>query len=76
MLSFSSRHCFSILVVLGVSYIGDLVPLYEICFFHMTNKHIIDVMMIVITDDTMTLTGTATVCDLIVITINNKVMFT
>ena len=64
MLSFSSRHCFSALVVLGVSYVGDLVPLYDICFFH---KHINDVMMIVITDDSMTLTGTATGCGLNVI---------
>ena len=74
MLSFSSRQCFSVLAVLGVSYIGDLVPLYDICFFHMTNKHISDVMMIAITDDIMTLSGTATMCGLNVI--NNKLMFT
>ena len=55
MLFFSSRHCSSMLVVLEVSYIGDLVPLYDICFFHMTNKY--DVLMIAITDDTMTLNG-------------------
>ena len=53
---------------------GDLVPLYDICFFHMTNKHIIDVLMIPITDDSMTLTGTATGCGLNVI--NNKFKFT
>ena len=76
MLSFSSRHCFSALAVLGVSYIGDLVPFHNICFFHMTNKHIIDVMIIAITDDSMTLTGTATVCGLNVIAINNNLMFT
>ena len=41
----------------------------------MTNKRIIDLMKIAITDDSITLTGTATVCGLNVIVINNKLTF-
>ena len=73
MLSFSLRHCFIVLVVLGVSYIGDLVLFYDICFFHMTNKHIIDLIMIAITDDSMILTVTTTGCGLNCI-LNNKLV--